>query len=214
MTAAERRRTVLLILVVLMTVLPNIAYPMIWNIGLVWIDEHVSLATPFGDVPPAWFNSVDPFASIIVVPPLVALWAWQSKRGREPSDVAKIGIGSLLTGFSALVLVAGALLPGADGKTSVGWALAGFFGMGLAFIWFWPVLLALISQAAPKQVTARLMGVAFMSLFLGVVLMGWVGSFYDRMSPAAFWSLDAAIGIVGGIAVLAIARPVMRALAK
>jgi proton-dependent oligopeptide transporter, POT family len=214
MTAAERRRTMLLILVVLMTVLPNIAYPMIWNIGLVWINEHASLATPFGTVPAAWFNSVDAFASIVVVPPLVALWSWQSKRGREPSDVVKIGIGSLLTGVSALVLVAGALMPGADGKTSVGWALAGFFGMGIAFLWFWPVLLALISQDAPKQVTARLMGVAFMSLFLGVVLMGWVGSFYDQMSPAAFWSLDAAIGIVGGIAVLAIARPVMRALAR
>ena len=212
MTAAERKRAALLVLVVMMTVLPNIAYPMIWSIGLVWIDQQVSLATPFGAVPAAWFNSVDPFASIVAVPPLVALWAWQSKRGSEPSDVAKIGIGSLLTGASALILVAGALMPGADGKTGVGWALAGFFGMGVAFLWFWPVLLALVSQEAPKQVTGRLMGVAYLSLFFGVVLMGWVGSFYDQVSPAAFWTLDAAIGIAGGVAVLAVARPVVRAL--
>jgi POT family proton-dependent oligopeptide transporter len=212
MTAADRKRTWLLMFVVLMTVFPNIAYPMIWSIGMVWIDGHASLATPLGAIPVAWFNSVDSFASIVAVPPLVALWAWQSKRGREPSDVVKIGIGSLLTGLSALFFVAGALMPGADGKTGVGWVLAGYFGMGAAFLWYWPVLLALISQASPKQVTARLMGGAFLAMFVGTVIMGWIGSFYDQMSPAAFWLLDGAIGIAGGIAVLAIARPVTRSL--
>jgi len=93
-------------------------------------------------------------------------------------------------------------------------ALAGFFGMGVAFLWYWPVLLALVSQAAPKQVTARLMGSAYLSLFLGTVIMGWVGGFYDQMSPIAFWTLDAAISVVGGLAVLAIARPVMRVLSS
>ena len=54
---------------------------MIWNIGIVFIDAHVSLATPVGSVPASWFNSVDAFASIVAVPPLVALWAW-ARRGR------------------------------------------------------------------------------------------------------------------------------------
>jgi POT family proton-dependent oligopeptide transporter len=212
MTAAERKRMWLLILVAAMTLFPNVAYPMIWSIGVLWVDQHVSLSTPWGGVPPSWFNSIDPFASVVAVPPLVALWSWQAKRGREPSDVIKIAIGSLLTGLSAFILVAGALLAGPDGKTSVWWALAGFFGMGVAFLYYWPVLLALISQAAPKQVTATMMGGVYLSFFLGSVIMGWVGSFYDTMSPAAFWTLDGAIGMVGGLLVLAIARPVARAL--
>jgi len=57
------------------------------------------------------------------------------------------------------------------------------------------------------------MGGVFLSFFLGSVIMGWVGSFYDTMSPAAFWTLDGAIGMVGGVLMLAIARPVARALA-
>lgn len=207
MTQAEWRRTRLLMLVAAMTLFPNIAYPMIWGIGVLWIDQHVAL----GWVPASWFNSVDAFASIVAVPPLVALWAWQAKRGREPSDVVKIGIGSLITGLSALFFVAGALLAGSD-RTNVFWALAGFFGMGVAFLYYWPVLLALISQAAPKQVTGTLMGGVFLSFFLGSVIMGWVGSFYDQMSPAAFWMLDGAIAIVGGLAVLVIAKPVAHAL--
>jgi POT family proton-dependent oligopeptide transporter len=213
LTSDEWKRTGLLILVVALTLFANVAYPMIWSIGVLWIDQHVSLAVPFERVIPAsWFNSVDALFSIIAVPPLVALWAWQNTRRREPSDVAKIGIGTLVTGLSALFFVAGALLPDAHGKTNVIWALAGFAGMGVAFLYYWPVLLALISQAAPKKVSATLMGGAFLSFFAGSVIAGWVGSFYDRMSPAAFWSLDAAIGIVGGLVIFAIRGPLVRAL--
>lgn len=202
LTLVERRRTWMLILVILLTVLPNIAYPMIWNIGIIWVSEHVSLATPLGDVPASWFNSVDAFASIVAVPPLVALWRWQAKRGREPGEVGKIALGSALTGVSALVVALGALVTPAGSRAAVYWPLISFAGMGIAFLYFWPVLLALISQAAPPKANATLMGGAFLSLFAGSVLMGWVGSFYGEMSPAAFWTLDAAIGFAGGLLVL------------
>jgi POT family proton-dependent oligopeptide transporter len=212
LTADERRRTWLLILVAALTLFPNVAYPMIWSIGVLWIDQRVSLATPLGTVPASWFNSVDSFASIVAVPPLVALWAWQAKRGHEPGDVAKIGIGSFVTGLSALFFVAGEWVPDATGKISALWALVGFFGMGVGFLYYWPVLLALISQTAPKKVTATLMGGVFLSWFAGAVIAGWIGSFYDEVSPAAFWSVDAAIGLTGGVIVLALNGRLKRAL--
>ena len=202
LTPEERRRIPFLVIVIALTVLPNVAYPMIWNIGILFIDGHVSLATPFGSVPPSWFNSIDAFASIVVVPPLVALWAWQARRGKEPSDIAKIGIGCAITGLSALFLSAGSLMPGPDGKVAVIWPILCFVGMGFGFIWYWPVLLALISLAAPRKVNSTLMGASFLSLFVGSVIMGWVGSFYDQMSPAAFWAIDAAIGFAGAVLVL------------
>ena len=212
LTRDERRKVAFLILAIALTVLPNVAYPMIWNIGILFIDGHVSLSTPFGSVPASWFNSIDAFASIIVVPPLVALWAWQARRGAEPSDVAKIGIGCAMTGASALFLVAGSLLPGADGKVGVIWPILCFVGMGFAFIWYWPVLLALISLAAPRKVNSTLMGASFLSLFVGSVIMGWVGSFYDAMSPAAFWTVDAGIGFAGAILVVMLGPALKRAL--
>ena len=212
LTPEERRRTWLLIAVIALTVLPNIAYPMIWNIGIVWIDEHASLATAFGSVPASWFNSVDAFASIVAVPPLVALWKWQASKRGEPTDIAKIGLGSALTGVSAAILAIGSLLPGADGRVAVYWPLACFAGMGVAFLYFWPVLLALISQAAPPKMNATLMGGAFLSLFVGSVLMGWVGSFYSTMRPEVFWAIDALIGFAGGAIVLLVRRPMQRAL--
>jgi POT family proton-dependent oligopeptide transporter len=212
LTALERRRVAFLVVAIALTVLPNVAYPMIWNIGILFVDGHVSLASPFGSVPASWFNSIDAFASIVVVPPLVALWAWQAQRGSEPSDVTKIGIGCAITGLSALFLTAGALMPGADGKVGVIWPILCFAGMGFAFIWYWPVLLALISLAAPRKVNSTLMGASFLSLFVGSVIMGWVGSFYDQMSPAAFWMVDAAIGFAGAILVLLFGPMLKRAL--
>jgi POT family proton-dependent oligopeptide transporter len=212
LTALERRRVAFLVVAIALTVLPNVAYPMIWNIGILFVDGHVSLASPFGSAPASWFNSIDAFASIIVVPPLVALWAWQAQRGSEPSDVTKIGIGCAITGLSALFLTAGALMPGADGKVGVIWPILCFAGMGFAFIWYWPVLLALISLAAPRKVNSTLMGASFLSLFVGSVIMGWVGSFYDQMSPAAFWMVDAAIGFAGAILVLLFGPMLKRAL--
>jgi POT family proton-dependent oligopeptide transporter len=202
LTREERRRVAFLVVAIALTVLPNAAYPMIWNIGILFVNDHVSLATPLGAVPASWFNSIDAFSSIVVVPPLVALWAAQARRGKEPSDIAKIGIGCAITGISAAILALGSAMPGPDGKVGVIWPILCFVGMGLAFIWYWPVLLALISLAAPKKVNSTLMGASFLSLFVGSVIMGWVGSFYDQMSPSAFWMVDAAIGFGGALLVL------------
>ncbi|RIA44204.1 POT family proton-dependent oligopeptide transporter [Hephaestia caeni] len=211
MTAAERRRTRVLIGVIALTVLPNIAYPMIWNVGILWADQHASLATPIGAIPASWFNSIDAFVSIVAVPPLVAYWRWQARRGREPGDIGKIAIGSALAGASAaLFALASALyLPG---RVPAWFAVLPFAGMGVAFLYFWPTLLALISQAAPPKVNATLMGGAFLSLFVGSVAMGWVGSYYEALGPTAFWLLDAAIGVAGALIILAVHRPLTRAL--
>ena len=212
MTPAERKRTWALIGLIVLTILPSIAYPMIWNIGIVWVDQYASLGTPFGTVPASWFNSIDAFASILAAAPLVALWAWQAQRGTEPGGIIKVAIGSAIIGASALLMAAGSLGLQEGEKTSVLWALAGFFGMGVAFMWYWPVTLALVSKAAPAKVNSTLMGGAFLAMFVGSTTMGWVGSFYDQMSPAAFWTLDAAIGFAGALIAFLLHRPLSRIL--
>ena len=110
-----------------------------------------------------------------------------------------------------MLFTAGCLLAG-DGKVSVLWALLGYFGMGVGFMWYWPVLLATISKSAPSKVNSTLMGAAFLCLFVGTVLMGWVGSFYEEMSNPAFWTLDAAIAFVGTLFAWAIRNPLAKAL--
>jgi POT family proton-dependent oligopeptide transporter len=74
---------------------------------------------------------------------------------------------------------------------------------GVAFVWSWPPFLAIIAEAAPRQAKAVFMGLAMSTLFLSGLLVGWVGASYDRMTPAAFWALNAAIALGGALLVLA-----------
>jgi POT family proton-dependent oligopeptide transporter len=73
-------------------------------------------------------------------------------------------------------------------------------------------LLALVSRTAPAGLKSTLMGCAFLSLFLGNITLGWIGSFYERMTPAQFWTLHAAIAATGGALALLLNRPLMRVL--
>ena len=213
LTSDERRRTLALVAVIILNIPVAIAYPMIWSIGIVWIDAEVGLATALGTVPAGWFNSLDSLGGLLAAAPLVALWAAQARRKAEPASLTKIAIGSLIMGVAILLLAAGSLLPNADGKVSVWWAIAAYLGAGFAFMWYWPITLAILSALAPDKIKSTLMGSAFLALFVGTVIMGWVGSFYDQMTPIDFWTLDASIAIAGAIGISIARRPLARMLA-
>ena len=211
--SGPQRRTVWALLGVIALSIPAAAaYSTIWSIGILWVDAHVSLGTPLGTVPSSWFSAVDSFGSIVAAPLLLALWAWQARRGNEPGSLGKIGIGLAIVGLSALLLAAGNLTAPTPVSVSVGWALAGYLGMGLGFMYYWPVTLALVSKSAPARVKGTLMGAAYLSSFIGNTTGGWVGSFYDQMTPAAYWTLDAAIALTGAALVFVVRGPLGRAL--
>ena len=92
------------------------------------------------------------------------------------------------------------------------WPFLYSVGLGVSFLYYWPTLLALVSRAAPAKVNATLMGFAFMSLFISNNLIGWIGGFYEKMAPAEFWALHAAIAAGGGLLVTLFGRRLTRAL--
>lgn len=212
LTPDERRQVWVLLAVIMLTIPAEIGYPMVWSIGVLWVDQQVNLATSLGAVPSSWFASADSIGAILVAPVLLVLWAWQARRGSEPTSVTKIGIGSALVALAALVFAFGNYGVAEPSSVGIGWALGGYLLMGLAWMYYWPTTLALVSKCAPRSVTSTLMGVAFLSPFVGHTIMGWVGSFYDKMHPSTFWTLDAAIALAGGVVLLLLRKPLMRAL--
>ena len=208
LSTGERRRVWSLLGVIALSIPAAAAYSIIWGIGIIWVDSHVAL----GWVPSSWFTAVDSFGSILAAPVLVALWAWQARRHREPGSLAKIGIGLAIIGLSALLLAAGNLYAATPDTVFIGWALAGYLGMGAGFMYYWPITLALIAKSAPPKVKATMMGAAYLSSFFGNTAGGWVGSYYDQMSPAAFWTLDATIALAGAALVFVVRKPLARAL--
>lgn len=212
LSSAERKRLWMLVLIIALTIPAEIAYPMVWSIGILWVDQYVNLATSLGDVPSSWFASMDSIGAILVAPALVAFWARQAKRGSEPASVTKVGIGTVIVAFAALLLAYANMGKTEPDSVGAGWAIAGWLIMGLAWMYYWPTTLAIVSKAAPPAVASTLMGVAFLSPFVGHVLAGWVGSYFDQMTPSTFWAMDAGIALVGAVLILLFRSQIQRGL--
>ncbi len=212
LTRAEWMRIGAICAVMAITIFQSVAYFQSFNTAAIWVQQHVDLQLGGFAIPVPWFNSIDPIFSIAGVPLVFALWQWQGKHGGEPGDLAKIGTGAWLAAGSNLILVAGILLSGGDNLSPI-WPLLYFGGLGFAFLFYWPVLLALVSRAAPASVNATMMGVAFLTLFIASNTIGWLGGFYQSMGPAPFWAMHAAIGACGGLAVFLFGGLISRALA-
>ncbi len=205
LTATERHIVVALIAVMIISIFESIAYGQIFNVNSIWIQQRVALDMGDFRIPVPWFQSINSVFSIVSVPLLFWIWRQQALRGREPNELAKIGTGAFLAAASNLILVLAILLSGSAPVHPL-WPFLYSAGLGISFLYYWPTLLALVSRAAPAKVNATLMGLAFMSLFIANTLIGWIGGFYEKMTPAQFWAMHAAIGAMCGLLVLLFGR--------
>jgi POT family proton-dependent oligopeptide transporter len=205
LSAGDRRIIAALIIVMIITVFQSTSFYQIFNVMPIFIQEHVAPEIGGFQVPIPWYQSINAIFSIVCVPILFWLWTRQAKRGREPDELAKIGIGAWIAAASNLILVA-AILAYDGAPIHPIFPFLYSAGLGISFLYYWPTLLALVSRTAPAKVNATLMGFAFMSLFVSNNLIGWIGGFYGKMPPAAFWAMHAAIGVGGGLLVLLFGR--------
>ena len=211
LTAAERRIVFALIAVMIITIFQSTAFYQVFNVNPIWIQQHVALDLGGFRIPVPWFQSINSIFSILCVPVVFWIWRQQALRRREPNELAKIGAGAWIAAASNLILVAAIFASGGALVYPI-WPFLYSAGLGISFLYYWPTLLALVSRAAPAKVNATLMGLAFMSLFVSNNLIGWIGGFYEKMTPAQFWTMHAAIAASGGLLVVLFGRPLGRAL--
>jgi POT family proton-dependent oligopeptide transporter len=207
---SEGRVVWALLFVMFITIFQSIAYYQNSNIALVWINDHANLDLFGFAVPVAWFNSIDPFVSIVSVPVLFALWRWQQRHGGEPGELGKIATGAWICCAANLLLVIASWLPG---RAHVLFPALYDVLLGVAFIYYWPTLLALVSLAAPRGLKSTLIGVVFLTLFISNITIGRLGGSYEKLGPTSFWMLHAAIAATGGVLALVFGRRLTRVLA-
>jgi proton-dependent oligopeptide transporter, POT family len=200
LTSADWRVLGALIAVLTITIFQSTSYFQLYNVFKIWIQDHVDLSVGAFTIPVPWYQSVDAIASVVAVPVLFGIWRFQASRRGEPGELAKIGIGAWLASCSQLILVAAILWSG-DQLVHPVWPAICAAGMGVAFLYYWPTTLALVSRAAPSAINATMMGIAFLTFFVANSLVGWIGGFYEKTGPAMFWLLHAAIAAGGGISI-------------
>jgi POT family proton-dependent oligopeptide transporter len=154
-----------------------------------------------------WFQAFNPFMIFAFTPLVVALWAWQAARGKEPSTVTKMAFGDFMLGASYLIMAAAAYVGGVGAHASWLWLLGFFVVITLGELYLSPIGLALVARVAPPQILSMMMGLWFITSFTGNLLQGYIGSFFSAMDKTHFFLLCAAIGGLAGAVTWLFDRP-------
>ncbi len=161
--------------------------------------NNTNLSTWFGTLQPEDIQSFNPFFIFTLTPLIIALWAWQARRGREPSPVTKMAYGCFATALCFGMLIIPAMAVDAGQKVTVIWLVAAMALQTVGELYLSPVGLSLFSKAAPAKVASVMMGVNFLSNFAGNYMAGYLGSFWSGMPKTHFFAMIA--GISGATAV-------------
>jgi proton-dependent oligopeptide transporter, POT family len=190
------------------------------NTIALWADQYtdrtVNLIVWRGEIPVTWFQAFNPFMIFAFTPFIIALWSYQSRRGREPRTVSKMAIGLMLTALSYLILVIPAWHIGADGaaqaadaatKASWLWLAVYFVVITIGELYLSPIGLALVSKVAPAGFLSMMMGVWLATSFVGGFIAGYLGSFWSAMDKGHFFLMIAIIAALAGAAIPLLGRP-------
>jgi POT family proton-dependent oligopeptide transporter len=150
-------------------------------------------------VPVTWLQAVDAFMSTATMIGSIAFWRWWATRRREPDELMKMGLGSLLAaGAPLLLVIASGLVETTHEKVSFAWTLGYTLLNDLGFANILPVGLALYSRCSPRRLEGLVIGVYYLHLFLGNTFVGWLAGLLEVMPGRDFWGLHAALVAAAG----------------
>jgi POT family proton-dependent oligopeptide transporter len=165
-------------------------------------------------MPVTWILSFGSIISAAMIVLSVGFWRWWARRRPEPDEITKIAIGAGIAAIAPVLLaIASAGVAATGHKAGIGWAFAFEIINDLGFSNIYPVGLALYSRAAPKGLTGVMVGVFFLHLFAGNMLVGWLGGLLERMSGAEFWGMHAGITLAASVILLLVRVAAGRTLA-
>ncbi|MGH7526391.1 MAG: peptide MFS transporter [Gemmatimonadales bacterium] len=142
---------------------------------------------PRGEIPAAWFQSVNP-VFVLLLAPIVAL-LWRRLGPRQPSPPAKMVIGLGLLGLAYLVMVVAALAS-EGGMPASPLYLVGFYLLySVGELCFIPVSISFVSRTAPARYASMLMGLWFSANFVASVLGGYIAGMIQRVARGELFTL-------------------------
>lgn len=184
------------------------------NTLALWADTHTDRIIFGWEMPASWFQSFNPLMIFMFVPVLNIFWERQDRRGKEPSSIAKMGIGCLLLAAAFLVLILPARQLAVTPKAGLLWLAACALVLTIGEIYFSPIGLSLVTKIAPARMVSMMMGVWFLSSFFGNYLSGYLGTFWEKMPKETFFLLMSALPLAAGLAFFALLGPLKRAIGQ
>lgn len=204
MSGADKARFGLLVLLIPVLMLSVVGNQQYSNAFPLWSEKYMDLVLFGWQVPVTWLQAVDAFVSTATMMASIAFWRWWATRRREPDELTKMGLGSLLAaGAPALLVIASGMVETTHEKVSFVWTLGYTIVNDFGFANILPVGLALYSRVAPQRLEGLAIGMYYLHLFVGNTFVGWLAGFLETMPGRQFWGLHALLVAAAGVLLLA-----------
>src|SRR3989442_85871 len=205
----HREKLAIIALLILLPVLTIaiIGNQQIFNAYLVWAERNADLIFFGRKMPTTWLVTLDSIVSVSFLALTVVFWRLWSKKFREPPEITKIGIGSLVAVTGFISLATGAAIAASSGtKISLGWLITFHVLNSIGFANIFPVSLALYARVAPAALSATIIGVYYLAFFAANNVVGTIGALLEKMPATHFWLLHSALCGTAGIIFLLAGR--------
>jgi proton-dependent oligopeptide transporter, POT family len=184
------------------------------NTMQLWADHNTNWNLLGWNIPSTWFQSFNPIMIVLFAPVLNLFWARQARRRAEPSSPAKMGIGCLLLGVSYIIMIIVSAGTAPDQLRSILWLAGTTVVLTIGELYLSPIGLSFVTKVAPARMVSMMMGVWFLSSFFGNYLSGYLGTYWEKMPKMSFFTMLTLIGVLTGIILLVLSRPVGKIVAK
>jgi proton-dependent oligopeptide transporter, POT family len=195
LTPEERRRVLALALVTLFVVFFWLAFEQVGSSLNIFAEQRTDRTArgllrtllPRGEIPAAWFQSVNPLFVLLLAPFMAALWHRLGPRG--PSTAAKMALGLILLGLAYVIMVAGAAASD-DGTRVSPWYLISFYLVySVGELCFLPAGFSFVGQASPVRLASMLMGIWFTANFVANLIGGYLAGLVERIERGELFQI-------------------------
>ena len=185
-----RQHVVTLILMVAMVVLFRIGYEQSGNVIALWVSDFTDRSLGGFTIPATWFQSINPLLIIIGTPILIRFWRRRRAQETTPHLLRRMAIGCVIAALAMLIMVLAAIASGPGGaRVSSLWVLTYFVLLTLGELFVIRVGLTLIESLAPVRFASMAMGAWYIAKFLGSLLAGFMGAYWQVIPASTFFSL-------------------------
>jgi proton-dependent oligopeptide transporter, POT family len=199
-------KIVAFVILILCGTLFRAAYSQQGNTIAIWLDSYTDRHILNWEMPAPWFQSFNSIFIVVLTPMLTKFWDWQLKRSFEQSHIIKMAIGCILTGASYLLLIPAAYIAQKTGQASLLWPTVFIFVLSIGELYFVPIALLLVARIAPVKIASMVMGIWYISYFIGNFLSGFLGGFWDKIPKSQFFLMISIVVFIAGLGLISASR--------
>ncbi len=177
------------------------------NVMQLWADQNTNWNFFGWTMPSTWYQSFNPFMIFLFTPLLTALWASQSKNGKEPSSLTKMAMGCVLLGLGFVVMIVASTGMDPAAKRSVFWLVGSTLIFTFGELYLSPIGLSFVTKVAPAAIVSMMMGVWFLANFIGNYMSGYLGTYWEKIPHSQFFMLMVGIAMTAGLILFILGKP-------